>query len=68
MDFLKLKPQMNRQKLFEIRGTAKISHEPINLNYWHVQFYIYDFMDKIIEEYKNAAYIKSLSQSAIKNL
>jgi hypothetical protein len=48
-------------------GRTKIVHDPINLNYWHVELKVLDFAD---QELKNASSNKhkQIAQHALDNL
>jgi hypothetical protein len=54
-------------EVIELKGSACISHEPINLNYWHVEVNIKDYKGGIITEVKNSQ-SKQFAQEALINL
>lgn len=53
IDALYPKP-MEKEGIYELKGKSLVSHEPTLLNYWHVEFQIKDFEDKLIKDTKSA--------------
>ena len=66
MNALKMNPTEVMGKL-ELHGKGYISHEPTRLNYWHVEFQIRDFENKLIEKAKSA-WQKEAANSALLNI
>ena len=49
-----LYPQtVEKEGKYELTGRSLVSHEPTLLNYWHVEFQIKDFEDKLIKDTKS---------------
>jgi hypothetical protein len=62
------KPEVNEFGQFQLIGRTLVTHEPILLNYWHVQFNVCDFQDNQLTSKKSGAWVNSLCESALKNL
>ena len=66
MNALQIEPIESDGK-FELHGKSSISHEPTRLNYWHVEFQIRDFENKLIEKIKST-WQKDAASMALKHL
>lgn len=51
----------------KLLGSTKIVHDPINLNYWHVELKVMDFIDKELKDASSNKH-KQLAQHALDNL
>jgi hypothetical protein len=63
---LALKPVEIEGK-YQFQGKSVISHEPTQLNYWHVEFQIKDIEDNLISNTKSA-WKKNAAEMALKNV
>lgn len=51
----------------KLLGSARIVHDPINLNYWHVELKVMDFVDKELKDASSNKH-KQIAQHALSSL
>lgn len=52
---------------YSFKGLSKLLHDPVNLNYWHMELNIFNYQGAPIQ-YKSNPYIKVLCQQVISNI
>jgi len=55
------------QGQYKFEGTTKLIHDPINLNYWHLELNLFDFKNDPIK-FKDSAYIKDFCKKVITDI
>jgi len=57
----------NGSKKYKLDGQLQVKHDPLNLNYWHIEIKIIDFLLKEVDKASNATK-KSICEQALKDV
>jgi hypothetical protein len=60
------KPKLNEGK-YEFKALSRLIHDPVKLNYWHMELNIFDFQGSPME-YKGSSYQKTLFKQVISDI
>lgn len=58
--------KVDNKTFFLVEGNCKILHDPLNMNYWHVEYNIFDYENSQIKKY-GSAWVKQFCESVIAN-
>ena len=53
---------------YKLEARIKLAHDPINLNYWHVEYELYDFQNTRLDATKGKTWIEDLAKQVFKNI
>lgn len=60
------KPELNEGK-YEFKALSRLIHDPVKLNYWHMELNIFDYQGSSME-YKGSAYQKVLFKQVVSDI
>lgn len=61
------KPKIIDESHYLFKGETKLLHDPINLNYWHMELNVFDFKGEAIK-YKKSKYIENFCNKVITDI